>query len=368
MHALIRRTPVASLKKSIVVLGTIAAIALSASAPGCSRAAGGPDLSLPAYRLESYGFNPSSTVESRITAPPRFLLEHLMKMDGRKNYKARALTPAERRTVMSYYGSLPPLNRKIIRERVVGIYFIDNFLGSGLADFIVGPGREVYAYLAINPSVMDRSLSDWMTYREKTCFKPDGKSYDIRVDCGTRYTGLMYILLHETTHIVDYVEGVTPYTEEGLKKVRPVTSDETAFTRGIWRAYDRPREDFPFRKGLTFYGMNKGPLLKMSECDKTYNGFSLSPFVSLYGSQNWAEDLAEYLTFYHLTEKLGQDYVIRVYRDGMAPREKSQRAGDSTKELLRTAREMRPMTRDAVRNREGHILRFYRIPPQGGSR
>ena len=35
-----------------------------------------------------------------------------------------------------------------------------------------------------------------------------------------------------------------------------------------------------------------------------YDALVNSPFASLYGSQNWAEDTADLVTFYHLTQVL----------------------------------------------------------------
>jgi hypothetical protein len=39
-------------------------------------------------------------------------------------------------------------------------------------------------------------------------------------------------------------------------------------------------------------------------------------FVSLYGSYNWHDDLAEVVTWYHLTEKLKQPYRIEIRKKG----------------------------------------------------
>ena len=47
-----------------------------------------------------------------------------------------------------------------------------------------------------------------------------------------------------------------------------------------------------------------------------YQGLSKTPFVSLYSCQMWAEDLAEFVAFYHLHHKLGQPYSISVLKNG----------------------------------------------------
>ena len=58
---------------------------------------------------------------------------------------------------------------------------------------------------------------------------------------------------------------------------------------------------------MTYYTKLRVPF------NKTYYvNLSKSPFVSLYGSQNWAEDFADMATFYYLTQILKQPYEIKI--------------------------------------------------------
>lgn len=43
---------------------------------------------------------------------------------------------------------------------------------------------------------------------------------------------------------------------------------------------------------------------------------SQTPFASLYSSKLWADDFAEYVTFYHLTQKMGLPFKINIYNKG----------------------------------------------------
>lgn len=43
---------------------------------------------------------------------------------------------------------------------------------------------------------------------------------------------------------------------------------------------------------------------------------SSSPFSSLYGATNWADDFAETLTYYWLNKKLGLDYEVTYLQNG----------------------------------------------------
>jgi hypothetical protein len=63
--------------------------------------------------------------------------------------------------------------------------------------------------------------------------------------------------------------------------------------------------------------------------------------VSLYGSSNWYDDLAEYVTLYHLTEVLKQPYRVVIRKEG--------------EEVF----VYEPMKSDIVRGRFGQMKRFY---------
>ncbi|MFA6434901.1 MAG: hypothetical protein WCW52_09420 [Elusimicrobiales bacterium] len=89
----------------------------------------------------------------------------------------------------------------------------------------------------------------------------------------------------------------------------------------VWDDYSKPAAagDFPLRDKLTFYGLSDGPLLNPEQAPELYVEFSRSPFVSLYGSRNWAEDFAELVTFWMITRQLRQPYMITVTVPGGEP-------------------------------------------------
>ena len=83
-------------------------------------------------------------------------------------------------------------------------------------------------------------------------------------------------------------------------------------------------------------------MLPIDRAESVYEALRRTPFASLYGSSNWHDDLAEYVTWYHLTQKLGQPYRI-VIRD----------AGKETFAY-------EPMKSPIVRNRFDQMDTFYR--------
>jgi hypothetical protein len=269
----------------------------------------------PTHLFESYRFNENSSLISRVTKPPVFVLNYLKKLDNNPDYEPFLPNGNEIKIIEDALNVLPPLNKRILNKRLIGIYFIRNFLGNGLTDWVVDSQNTVYTILVFNSGALTKSLSELLTVKEKTCFQADDQDYNIYFDCGKKYNGFNYILLHESTHAVDYIKNITPYADEQYKKYMHIEMSETEFTKTIWKGYDAPRGEYAFSKRVFFYGSSK-PKLRMSKAAEVYTELSHSPFVSLYGSLSWAEDLAELVTFYHITHVLCQPYVINITRRG----------------------------------------------------
>lgn len=272
----------------------------------------------PSHKLSSYKFNFTTNLIERAKPIPDFLLEEIKKLDGRDDYRNYDLSASEKRELARYIELLPPRYKKILTNRLIGIYAISPFMGAGLTDWVVDCKGEMYAIMVINPEVMKRTISEWLTYRERSCFLTDTNEIDVSVDAGTSYSALMYFLLHEAAHIVDYVETHTPYVEPPLKAIAKFSIEEKSFVRTIWDEYAKPAHssDFPIRTDITFYGLSNGPKIPLSKAKELYDAFAKSPFVTLYASQSWAEDFAETAMVYHLTKKLHQPYKVVLKKNG----------------------------------------------------
>ena len=275
-------------------------------------------LSIPAKNLKSYTFNPITSLAERVQPTPDFLLNYLMKIDKRKDYTSYTLSKAEYALIKDYLLKLPPLNRKILKERLIGIYFVNNLIGSGWMEYVLSDNDDMYAIIIINPRTLKNSLSTWLTYRENTCFINRSSEIRVEIDCGKEFSGLMFILLHETSHIVDFILHYTPYVSPEMPKLNGFKVKYSGFVQGIWEGYRKPLKKYEFanRKNLTFYGLNDGPKIDVTDAVMLYRQLANTPFVSLYGSQSWAEDFAELITFYHLTERLHQPFTINYYENG----------------------------------------------------
>lgn len=275
---------------------------------------------IPAFHLENYPFfNPESPLADRIIPAPEFILTYLKNMDKRDDYEVYAPTDEEHALCADYLDKLPEQHKKVLEKRLVGIYFIKNFLGSGMADFVLDQKETIYCNLFINSATLQNDISSWMTQREDSCFKEEPDTADaIRIvqDCGNEYTGFMYILLHETTHVVDYVCTITPYLSNAIKEILNKKLVHTRFTKGVWDTYYTPVKEYDYvlRSEITFYGLRGGPKISKRDAETVYRRCGETPFASLYGSQNWTDDLAEFVTWHYYTSVLNQPYEIRIYQ------------------------------------------------------
>lgn len=282
---------------------------------------------LPAKHLSSYRFDPSTPVIDRAGPAPSFLIDYLERYDRTDAYSPYAPSPSELRLLQRDLDLLPRSYRVVFKSRLVGVYFVSNFLGSGMTDYVLDGDGHLYFALFINPATMKHNASDWLTVRERSAFSasealaPGSGSgggagqIDVKIDCGTQYTGLLYILLHEGGHMIDYLEHATPYVDWSIQALGEGVGP-TDFTSSVWRSYGRPRGayDFRYRSDLHFYGLGKA--IPVSRAPALYRGLERSPFASLYGSENWAEDFAEQMTWYYWTHTLHQPYAIELHEDG----------------------------------------------------
>jgi hypothetical protein len=148
-------------------------------------------------------------------------------------------------------------------------------------------------------------VSEFLTKKERTCFDFSGSTRTVAIEAGT-LEAIVYVLLHEATHMVDGALGLTPV--EG----RTPAVDADLLTTGVWTdrltvasAYANPLLDgLVYRRG--------GRPIAVSDAHRVYGALQRTPFVSLYASSNWHDDVAELVAWHHLTSRMGQPYRIVV--------------------------------------------------------
>ncbi len=272
---------------------------------------------LPAIKkFSSYEFDSNALLIERVNETPAFVLDFFKELDETDTYKNYKLNEEEAEQVSEFLNMLPEIFKEVMRQKLIGIYFIENFMGGGYTEYVLDEKNNIFTILIINPETLKSGLSEFLTFKENTCFIKNDESITVALDCGDEYTGLLYILLHEAAHIADYINNYTPFVEKSVQKFS--NYKQLNFVEGVWLEYDKPENkyDFKGRTDIKFYGLGGGPKINLSEAEYYYDKIFNAPFASLYGSKNWAEDFADYCAFAYMTDNLNLDYSINIYKDG----------------------------------------------------
>lgn len=273
--------------------------------------------------FENYTFDPKSSLASRVGLPPPFLLKALRDNDERYDYAGFTLSAAQKNQVEKYFNLLPAATREALQKKCLGIYFVHNFWGGGFTDFVVDKKGELYYFLVFNSGSLQISVNDWLSSKEESGFEFDDLSIRIRAECGKsgdEQPGFLYILFHETAHVLDYVKGKTPYVENDTQVLNETKVLETPFTKNIWKEYRLPVSgaDFANRTNISSYGFHGKPKIKSSEAEKFYRDLARTPFASAYACGSWAEDFADTTGLVLLTRTLKETLTLSVWKNKKA--------------------------------------------------
>ncbi|WP_394850171.1 hypothetical protein LZC95_22275 [Pendulispora brunnea] len=273
------------------------------------------------------GFDAHSPLETRITATPVDVLRMFVE-DGQASPTEHALTPEERRKVAAAFAALPPLHRRILPERLHSISFLDGMPNGALTSPADANEPHRLFHITLRAGVLRENLSEFLTQKEQQCFDTAGSSRRVSIEAGTM-DAIVFVLLHETTHVVDGSLRLTP---------------DSAFTTSAWseRTLIAPAFRDPLLAKAKF--RRDGEVLPVDRAEAVYSALERTPFVSLYGSSNWSDDLAEAVAWYQLTERLGQPYRIVIRDQG------------------KEAFAYEPMKSPVVRNRFDQLSKFYEEP------
>lgn len=306
-------------------------IAIMLALPPClSRADAGKNEQPQARNIENYRFPPQGAIEDRIYTAPQFLLDYYTGIDkalipADKPYKPYAPTPAELAEARSIISRMPKEYKDKIAPRLLGIYFVENLIGSGWSEWMQGKDGKRYYYMVFNSKVLKMTAGEWITGKEKSVFIMDDPGMDLTIDVGAGLSGFYYIFYHEISHVFDYIASVTP-GEPGMEKVvqyemRSAThsfAKQYPFMYSAWLNFRLPVKEynFPGRDNVTFYGLSGGPKIKISEAPAYYEKLRSTPFVTLYASLNWMEDFAEFMAAYMNVVVMKRPWILRITKDG----------------------------------------------------
>ncbi|KAA9354069.1 hypothetical protein F0P93_15770 [Larkinella humicola] len=221
------------------------------------------------------------------------------------------LTPAQKDKVKNAFALLPPLHQRILKQHLHSISFMDNMPNTALTSPVDSAGVPKLFNITFRAGLLDETISEWASWKENTCFKPaDDADYKLRIE-GGNLDAIIYVLLHEATHIVDVVMGVTPQAAE-----KQSVGEPTAFTNGIWRTMNVPVDPY-IDSLLEQTRFRSGKAVPISLAPEVYRKLAKTPYASLYAMAAWSEDIAELATIYHLTTRLNQPFYVVVTKDGV---------------------------------------------------
>ena len=197
----------------------------------------------PAKNYENYQVNFDLPISDRLSISNEIVLDYLKRMDNNDSYSIYLLSESEKDMLKEYIELLPGQYKEILKNKLIGIYFINNLYGNGIADYVVDENNEIYTILIINSTVFNCTVSELVTEKENSCYNADNDNINLNIEINDAYTGLLYILLHETTHIVDYCNRITPYVEPNYDKITGLLERPYKFTYTVWKSYNQYNEN-----------------------------------------------------------------------------------------------------------------------------
>lgn len=267
----------------------------------------------PVHKLENYSFNKKSSLLDKIQPTPGFVLDYLIYLDSKSNYRDYKLSQKETEIMSEHLSLIPGSYKEILRERLIGIYFIENFWGGGMTDFVVGTNNDIYTIIYLNPILLNMTLNEAFLLKEKSCYIRDNNNYKLEVNISDEFNGILYILLHEMTHAVDYIENITPFTHKSLLNYIKEEGSKD-FISNVWTDYSTINSKYksPIFDRITFYGFNNGPYINIKDSIELYKELEKTPFLTPYSTFSWAEDIADLYSIYYLTSELNCNFEISV--------------------------------------------------------
>ncbi|WP_139216587.1 hypothetical protein [Sphingomonas sp. NFR04] len=234
-------------------------------------------------------FDTSTPLRARVGDPSSEVLE-AYRGSGATGVGPHKLSDAEWKQVDMAIAALPRRHRDILQRHLRRISFVEASAGAGnaLTSRVAADCGTALFDLTLRAGLFQESLSGFLTGKEAGLFKDDGSGTTVRIEAG-EMPAIPYILLHESTHIVDGVLGLS---------VRDV------FREGVW-AKEGGRALAPALAAnpVATIAWRGGARRPIHEAASLYAGLRATPFVSLYASVAPGEDLAELVAWQQLASR-----------------------------------------------------------------
>ena len=228
--------------------------------------------------------------------PPSKAVARDFRMAGMRDIEPHKLTDSERAHVAAALASLPTPNRRILERRLHRLSFIDGIPGEGTALTSQAAAKGLYD-ITIRAGVLNESLSTFLTTKEQRVFTPDNSGIHVALR-GTDIDAITYLLLHESTHVLDF-------------SCNPPISSQGWFSRNVWLGPQTMVSRLASSASSTTY-FHGGHPRSFREALTLYDALAQSPFVTLYATASEPEDLAELVAWRELMKQHGGNLVIEI--------------------------------------------------------
>eukprot|EP01037_Dinobryon_pediforme_P000865 gene865-870_t len=256
----------------------------------------------------TYGLDPATALPNRIKETPADVIK--MFKEAGMSPTQHQLSMAERVQVEKAFAALPPLHQRVLKEHLRSISFLDHMPNTALTS-VVNTNDAYRLYdITFRAEILHQNVSEWLTEKERGCFGDKGSHLSVSIAAGT-IDAVVYILMHEATHVVD---GSLGLLADNLHTKKLADTVKSTFVTNVWT--DRTVFVPQYRNTIldsTRY-TTQGRILPIDSARDIYLALERTPFVSLYSTSSQHEDIAEYFTVYHFTQKLKQPFEI-IIRD-----------------------------------------------------
>ena len=269
----------------------------------------------------------SRPLDSRVGPAPQPLIEFLTIDNVAQGIAQRprpaTLEPAFAADVASAIAELPPKVWRLFRERLIGVYFVENLGGTGYTDAVVDDaGKPVAGYIVLDAAVLrPLTANAWASWKEGTPFKPrEGWRITARIEADAgdnRKNAIQYILLHELGHVLSIGSDVHP---PWALEPRDVPPSAYPFMDLSWTVDRRANRyvaladpAFPQRRSVAYYF---GAKLAATDMVPTYTNLEKTNFPSLYAATKPGDDFAEAFASYVHVVLQRRPWQITISRGG----------------------------------------------------
>ena|GEM_PF-1969653 len=269
----------------------------------------------PEYRNISFYENKLNftQLKDRISIASQNVINYLHDMDKLDIYSSYELSNFEISIFDKCFELLPESYKNILLEKVIVIYFVKYLGYGGITNYVFDENDNLYMTLLFNSELLNRTMSEWLNYKENTYFSNVDDSNYLELIINTEYPAFLYLLLHEASHIYDHYYQITPFVEPDLANEETIYLND--FVSEIWENYWLPIEKYNYEQRDYLNAYSKKPSIDINNSIAIYNFLAATPFISIYGSTIWAEDFAEIFSWLYLFYKFNTFYIVNVYLD-----------------------------------------------------